>query len=112
MNRAPTLVRPAANGMQLGRHAVPTLPNAGARGWEHRRAKGNRRPDDWLGAHSGSAIEVGSALRADLGPPQGGRGYGRGFAAPSVEESTMNRAPTQGNVFKKRKTTNKELRTA
>ena len=26
MNRAPTSVRPAANGIQLGQHAVPTLP--------------------------------------------------------------------------------------
>ena len=29
-----------------------------------------------------------------FGPPQGGRGLGRGYAAPSKAECTMNRAPT------------------
>ena len=40
--------------IQLGQHAVLTLPKAGIRVcrlvvWEDKRAKGNRRPDDWLG---------------------------------------------------------------
>jgi hypothetical protein len=29
-----------------------------------------------------------------IGPPQGGQRVGRGFAAPSAKECTMNRAPT------------------
>ena len=33
----------------LCRDAVPTLPNSVVGGGEHSRAKGNRRPEEWLG---------------------------------------------------------------
>jgi hypothetical protein len=48
----------------------------------------------WGSAGMMNCCEAGALKRVLTWPPQGGWRVGRGFAAPSAEECTMNRAPT------------------
>jgi hypothetical protein len=97
MNRAPTLVRPAANGMQLGRRAVPTLPNSSVSGWRFGTQSSKRET-------GGLAGEFLSGLRSrPSGIWFGGSGSGAGSGnLPSAIRHRRSHRPISGGGWQPR----------